>query len=278
MTETHLFLFFAPQACPDVFARWEKSKDLSQAVLKIKGRGGGGQKNKEKKPSKKRKVEEEDEEKEKEKDEDEGESVVNDKEEEEQQQQGKVQSRDVANKTKVSGAKEGSVEKKRKTVEKKKKATPKETDGGGPDGGVGGDEMKVLVVNDEAAPLEMEEEHEQKQESKQESKREQSKSAGRKNEAANENAVGIRKKRARAGGAPESVGLVEEGVAGGVLEERGEKRNGIRIGDKMKGKYKSTPGWYGCKVVAMAEEGKWVVEWDDGDEEDTVKDPRHLRQ
>ncbi len=265
-----------------MFARWEKSKDQSQAVLKIKGRGGGGQKNKEKEPSKKRKVEEEDEEKEQEEEEDEGESVVNDMEEEEQQQEDKVQSRDVANKTKVSGAKEGSVEKKRKTVEKQKKATPKETDGGGPDWGVGGDDkqelMKVLVANDEAAPVEMKEEHEQKQECKQESKREQRKSAGRKKEAANKDALGIQKKRARAGGALESVGLVEKGVAGGVLEERGEGRNGIRIGDKMKGKYKSTPGWYGCKVVAMTEEGKWVVEWDDGDEEDTVKDARHLRQ
>jgi hypothetical protein len=46
--------------------------------------------------------------------------------EEEEQQQGKVKSRDVANKSKVNGAKEGPVEKKRKKVERGKNATPKE--------------------------------------------------------------------------------------------------------------------------------------------------------
>ena len=51
----------------------------------------------------------------------------------------------------------------------------------------------------------------------------------------------------------------------------------IRIGDLILGKYKRTSGWYRCKVVAMAEGGTWVVEWEGGDKEDTVRDPRHLK-
>jgi hypothetical protein len=55
-------------------------------------------------------------------------------------------------------------------------------------------------------------------------------------------------------------------------------QGGISIGDLMLGKYKSTPGWYECKVVGEAEGGKWVVEWEDGDEEDTLKEPHHLKR
>ena len=51
----------------------------------------------------------------------------------------------------------------------------------------------------------------------------------------------------------------------------------IRIGDKMIGKYKSTPAWYECKVVGM-DGGRWVVERKDGDTEDTLKEPRHLKK
>jgi len=55
-------------------------------------------------------------------------------------------------------------------------------------------------------------------------------------------------------------------------------QGGISIGDLMLGKYKSTPGWYECKVVGEGEGGRWVVEWEDGDEEDTLKEPHHLKR
>jgi len=45
----------------------------------------------------------------------------------------------------------------------------------------------------------------------------------------------------------------------------------------MLGKY-STLGWYACKVVSVAEGGRWVVEWEDGDDDDTLKEPRHLKK
>ena len=51
----------------------------------------------------------------------------------------------------------------------------------------------------------------------------------------------------------------------------------IRIGDPMFGKYRSTPGWYECKVVGEADGGRRLVEWEDGDKEDTLKEPRHLK-
>ena len=53
---------------------------------------------------------------------------------------------------------------------------------------------------------------------------------------------------------------------------------GIRIGDLMLGKYQNWPSWYECKVVSAAEGGKWVVEWDDHDPHDTLKEPRHLKK
>ena len=49
---------------------------------------------------------------------------------------------------------------------------------------------------------------------------------------------------------------------------------GIRIGDLMVGKFKNLTGWYECKVVGAGEGGKWVVEWEDGDVDDTLEDTR----
>ena len=46
----------------------------------------------------------------------------------------------------------------------------------------------------------------------------------------------------------------------------------------MLGKYQNWPSWYECKVVSAAEGGKWVVEWDDHDPHDTLKEPRHLKK
>jgi hypothetical protein len=49
----------------------------------------------------------------------------------------------------------------------------------------------------------------------------------------------------------------------------------------MLGHYKSTlgyVGWHECKVVAEVEGDRWVVEWEDGDEHDTLKGARHLKK
>jgi hypothetical protein len=42
----------------------------------------------------------------------------------------------------------------------------------------------------------------------------------------------------------------------------------------MVGKFKNLTGWYECKVVGAGEGGKWVVEWEDGDVDDTLEDTR----
>jgi hypothetical protein len=55
---------------------------------------------------------------------------------------------------------------------------------------------------------------------------------------------------------------------------------GIRIGDLLLGKFKGSLGyigWYKCKVVAEVEGGRWLVEWEDGDKTDTLKELRHLK-
>ena len=46
----------------------------------------------------------------------------------------------------------------------------------------------------------------------------------------------------------------------------------------MLDKFKSTPGWYECKSVCEAEGGKWVVEGKHGDKEDTLKEPRDMKE
>ncbi len=53
---------------------------------------------------------------------------------------------------------------------------------------------------------------------------------------------------------------------------------GIRIGDLMLGRYKNLTGWYECKVVSGPQGGKWVVEWDDEDQDDTLKEPHKLKK
>jgi len=50
------------------------------------------------------------------------------------------------------------------------------------------------------------------------------------------------------------------------------------IGDLVLGKYKKTPQWFGCVIVATAEGGRWQVEWEDGDEADVLKEDRHLKK
>ena len=62
--------------------------------------------------------------------------------------------------------------------------------------------------------------------------------------------------------------LMEGETGAGIAPGRGA---GIRIGDLMLGHYKSALGyveWYECKVVAEAEGGRWLVQWEDGDELD----------
>ena len=54
-----------------------------------------------------------------------------------------------------------------------------------------------------------------------------------------------------------------------ICQECVQDGKAIRIGDPMFGKYRSTPGWYECKVVGEADGGRRLVEWEDGDKEDT---------
>ena len=56
------------------------------------------------------------------------------------------------------------------------------------------------------------------------------------------------------------------------------RRFRIRIGELMLDKFKSTLGWYECKVVSGPQGGKWVVEWDDNDQDDTLKEPHNLKK
>jgi hypothetical protein len=44
------------------------------------------------------------------------------------------------------------------------------------------------------------------------------------------------------------------------------------------GKYKNTVGWYECKVVGKEEGGRWIVEWEDGDQADNLKETKHLKR
>ena len=52
----------------------------------------------------------------------------------------------------------------------------------------------------------------------------------------------------------------------------------IRVGDRVLGKYKKTLQWFECVVVGQGEDGKWVVEWDDGDPQDSLKEGKHLKK
>jgi len=80
------------------------------------------------------------------------------------------------------------------------------------------------------------------------------------------------------------LGLETSHINGKSLDQTGRggsvsrwREAGIKIGDLMLGKY-STLGWYKCKVVCEAEGGRWVVEWEDGDEDDILKETRHLKK
>jgi hypothetical protein len=44
------------------------------------------------------------------------------------------------------------------------------------------------------------------------------------------------------------------------------------------GKYKNTVGWYECKVVGEEQGGRWIVEWEDGDKADTLKEEKDLKR
>ena len=46
----------------------------------------------------------------------------------------------------------------------------------------------------------------------------------------------------------------------------------------MLGKYKNTVGWYECKVVREELGGRWIIEWEDGDKADTLKEPQQLKR
>ena len=46
----------------------------------------------------------------------------------------------------------------------------------------------------------------------------------------------------------------------------------------MLGKYKNTVGWYECKVVGEEQGGRWIVEWEDGDKADTLKEEKDLKR
>jgi len=49
-----------------------------------------------------------------------------------------------------------------------------------------------------------------------------------------------------------------------------------KIGDRLKGKYKGSQ-WFDCVVVGREGE-RYVIEWDDGDLQDTLKELQHLKK
>ena len=54
-------------------------------------------------------------------------------------------------------------------------------------------------------------------------------------------------------------------------------RTAVKVGDRMLGEYRNSNDFYPCVVTDQTEDGRWIVEWDDGDQEDTCKTSRQLR-
>ena len=51
----------------------------------------------------------------------------------------------------------------------------------------------------------------------------------------------------------------------------------MKIGDKMLAIYKNSRKWLPCTVSGVHGTGQWIIQWEDGDTEDTLKPSRKLK-
>ena len=65
------------------------------------------------------------------------------------------------------------------------------------------------------------------------------------------------------------------GPAAGSRQTRA--RTAVKVGDRMLGEYRNSSDFFPCVVTDQTEDGRWIVAWDDGDQEDTCKTSRQLR-